>query len=344
MTEEQKQAERIKAQQYAELMNIPYVDPFPEEPTPVVPSVENSLDDLSDAQLLEILNKRTGAVLSNLNDLKPKPTPAEIAAQEQERQTAMLTYGLSQGKFKKEEYDAYNHALANKMSVVREDVKEQFTVLFPELSPDAIEEKVALYLFENLDPADNIRQTREKELIALSEMKIKDKYKNIVNLPTDYAQYEEGLNKQVNFEKKVQATLPVYQSDVKRALQSLKSFSVPVADSKNPANTVNVNLQYDDKDLAEVEEQLLSNDQIIRAVKEGYTFEQLKEMSELVLWKKHGPRLISQAAKQYNTVQKEGYLMGRLGGIPSTDNLTISSDGKSDLDKIYDEILASDTK
>ena len=86
MTDAKKQEERVKAQQYAELMNEPFVDPYPELDTPAgPPPPPNQLnDELSDEQLVELLKKR-GATISSLEDLKPKPTPEELAEKEREK-------------------------------------------------------------------------------------------------------------------------------------------------------------------------------------------------------------------------------------------------------------------
>lgn len=345
MTDAQKQEERVKAQQYAELSGEAYVDPYPESEPPVI--VKPVADELSDEQLVELLNKRAGITLSNLNDLKPKPTEEEIAAQQQERESAMLTFGLTSGKFKKEEYDAYQLALSNKKDLVRTEITAQLTAANPEMSEDAIQEMVANYFLENLEENNPLRIAREKEIATLSDLQIKTKYKNIVDLPNDYAQHEEGLNNKANFERKVQATLPVYQSDVKAALQSLKTFTVEIPDTKNPANTVSVELDYDDKDLKEVEDLFLTNDQIVRAVKTGVTLEQIKGEANLVLMQKHLPRLISQAAKKYNATQKDTYLQGRKGlntGSDTAIEVRDESHLQGDLQDVYAQLVASENK
>lgn len=339
LNEAQKQEERVKAQQYAELMGTEYVDPFPESaPADVIvaPTAE-----LTDEQLVELLNKRTGATLSSLNDLTPKPTEEEIAAQAKERETAMFAFGLNTGKFKKEDYDAYQLAITNKKDLVRGDITAQLQTAFPELSDDAIQEKVANYFFENLEETDPLRMAREKEIATLSDLQIKNKFKNIVNLPDDFDQYQAGINNKATFERKIQATLPVYTKDVKTALQSLKTFSVEIPDTKNPANNVTVQLEYGDNDLKEVEDQFLSNDMIIRAVKEGVAIDQIKGEANIVLMQKHLPRLISQAAKKYNATQKEGYIQGRKGLIAGNDNAIDVRDENlgSTLNEVYDQFI-----
>ena len=348
LSEAQKQEERVKAQQYAELMNVPYVDPFPEqEPDPNGPVPTPATAELTDEQLIELLNKRAGISLSGLdalNALKPQPTEEEIRAEQEKRNTEMLTYGLSQGKFKKEDYDAYQLALANKKDLVRSEVSAQLRAAYPELDDTAIEEKVANYLFEHLPEDDALRIAREKEIMTLSDMKIKEKFKNIVDLPKDFDQYNEGINNKANFERKVQATLPVYKADVSTALKSLQKFTVTVPDSKNPANNVDVELSYSDTDLKEVEEMFLTPDQIIRAVKQGLTIEQIAGEANLVLMQKHLPRLISQAAKTYSATQKETYIQGRKGLTPGFDAIEVRDDkldGGDDLNKQYDELIST---
>jgi len=343
LTEQQKESEREKARQYAELMGIEYVDPYPAA-APAAPVTEPvDFSTVSDDVLLELINKRTGTVLSNLNDLKPKPTPEEIQAQQKEREDKMLAYGLTAAKFTKDDYDSYLNATANKIAFIRSDVAAQIRVANPELTEEAVEEKVSQYLFEHLDQNDSLRKAREKELLTFAEIKIKNTYPNIVNLSSDYATYEEGINNKATFDRKVQATLPVYTADVTRALESLRSFTVQIPDTKNPQNNVAVELGYDDNDLKEVSDLLLSNGQVLKAVKEGYTIEQLKEISELMLWKKHGPRMISQAAKKYNATQKEGYLAGRKG-LTAADSIVVQDENlESSLEGVYKELLASST-
>ncbi len=344
LNEQQKEEARVKARQYAELMNEEYVDPYPapaEDPNKVTPN--NVPTELSDEQLLELLNKRAGITLSNLDDLKPKPSQEQIEAQEADRKSKMHIFGLTSGKFTQEQYEEYQSALANKKSLVRSEITTQLKTAYPELDDAAIEEKVANYLFENLPEDDALRVARDKEIMDLSDIKIKSKYKNIVNLANDFEQYEAGITNKANFENKVKATLPVYKSDVNTALQSLKTFSVEIPDTKNPANNVTVQLEYDEKDLKEVEDLFLTNDQIIRATKEGLTLEQIKGEANLVLMQKHLPRLISQAAKKYNATQKENYINGRKGGITNDGSaIDVHDDNQhSTLDEVYDQLLES---
>lgn len=347
LNEQQKEDARLKAKQYAELMNEEYVNPFPEEqPDPNKPEPTK---ELSTEQLLEEINKRKGLNLTSLDELealKPQPTAEEIAAEKEKHNTEMMAYGLTNGKFKKEEYDAYQQALANKKDLVRSEITASLQAANPEMSEDAIQEMTAQYFFENLSEDNPLRIAREKEIMTLSDIKIKDKFKNIVDLPQDYENHVGEITSKANFERKKQATIPVYTADVKTALQSLKHFSVEIPDTKNPANTVTVDLEYGDNDLKEMEDLLLTDAQINRATKEGLTIEQITGEAELVLVKKHLNRLISQAAKKYNATQKEGYIQGRKGGINLGGGAIEVHDEElgSSLNDVYDQLLENAQK
>jgi len=342
ISEELKEEARVKARQYAELMNEEYVDPYPPK---AAEEVVAPVPVLSNEDLIKLVGERTGIALSSLDDLnrlKPERTEDEIAAERQKRETEMFTYGLTAGKFKKDDYDAYLAAVANKKDLVKTEIRQQLQTAFPEMAPEAIEEKVANYFFEHLEETDPLRIARDKEIATLSDIQIKNKFGNIVNLPQDFDQYQAGINNKATFERKVQATLPVYKADVATALKSLQHFTVPVPDSKNPDNTVNVELSYSDVDLKEVEELFLTPDQIVRATKEGLTVEQIAGEAKLVLMEKHLPRLISQAAKKYNSTQKENYLQARKGLNPGMDAIEVIEENTgSDLDKMYDEMIAN---
>lgn len=354
MTEQEKQAARDKAKVYAELQGIEFVDPYPDaaaNTTPpagagyVVPPV-TPIEDLSNEQLLEMLSKK-GIKVSSLDDLLPRKTEEELKADADKRKNDMLAFGLSTGKFKKEEYDSYLRLQDNKMDVIKSELKEKIKVANPELSDEQIEEKVALYTFAHLEEGDVLRTQREQELIELADAKLQKQFKNIYNLENDFEQHEQGINNKTNFENKVKAALPVYQKDISTVLDSLKVIDVPVNDTKNPENNVTVQVRFSDTDLKELEDAFLLPDQIIQRVKNGYTVERLKEEAETVLLKKHFARAVSQAAKDYNSLQKEKYLHGRKGLLSTTgtDGLSISDDEMATTrQEMYDQLLANAPK
>lgn len=323
ISEAAKQEARVLAQQYAELQGTEYVDPYPETPAPETPETPKE-DEVSDEQLLALLKKRNISV-SSLDELIPQPTEEELATAAAKRESEMLAYGLGTGKFKKEDYDAYQLAQANKIGVIKDELVTEMTEMFPDLSEEAILEKIAQYTFEHLDETDPMRLRREKELLAQAESKIKDKYKNIANLANDYDQHLQGLTNKTNNEQKVQAALPVYKADLSVALESLKGLTVSVNDTKNPANDIQIPLSISDTNLEELRDAFMQTDIILGKVKTGYSQEQLQGEVLAAFKLQHWSRLVSQAAKDYNSIQKESYIRG-VKGLKSELNPDIASD------------------
>ena len=325
MTDLEKQQARDRAKQYAELQEIAYVDPFPEEAGSGEGNQPPAAPQLSNDDLMNALKER-GILIANLDDLKPKPTEEELEAAKQKRQNDMIKYGIETGKFNKDDYDSYQRVSANKIGMIKEEVISKLTLANPELSAEAIEEKAATYLFEHLDETDPLRLQREQELAELADNRLQNKFKNILSLESDFEQHEQGLNNKANFERKVQATLPVYQKDVKTVLSGLASRVIMVEDNQNPKNNVPVTVKFSDADLKEIEDAFLTSDVVIRNIKEGIGPDAIREMAEQMLVKKHLPRLIAQAAKDYNSAQKDLYTKGIKGMIPERGLLDISSE------------------
>lgn len=344
---------RKNAQVYADLQGKEYVDPHPDfdeagikiQATPpannsniVIPAVD---EELSADKLIEMLAKK-GIKVNSLEDLQPKQTPEEIEAAEQKRKSDMLAYGLSTGKFKKEEYDFYQQATANKIAIITSDLTEKIKAAHPELTEEQVEEKVANYTMAHLPADDVLRVQREQELIELADSRLQKKFKNIYSLESDFDQHLQGINNKTNFENKVKAALPVYQQDVTTVLSQMQNLTVTVPDTKNPTNSLNVELKFSDTDLNELRDALLTPDNIVRQVKNGYTVDQLAKEAKAVLLTQHFDRLISQAAKDYNSKQKELYLRGRKGLIPDAHTLDVSDDNlEGGLQEIYDQLKQS---
>ena len=119
-----------------------------------------------------------------------------------------------------------------------------------------------------------------------------------------------------------------------------------IPDTKNPANSVSVDVKFSDADLKELEDALLSPDNIIRQVKNGYTVDQLQKEAKTVLLTQHLDRIISQAAKDYNSIQKDKYIRGQKGMMPNGSAILDISDDKLDTtnEQVYNDLIESANK
>jgi hypothetical protein len=313
-----------KEQMYAELQGKEFTpatqpanvnDTPPATPPATPPSNDDLPPELDDAALLALL-KNKGISVESLEALKPQPTPEEIQQAQQKRKAEMVAFGLSSGKFNQEQYDNFIRESADKIAVIKVGLTEKIKAANPDLSEDDIAEKVSLYTLAHLPADDVLRVEREQELIEMAEGKLQKKYAGIYNLESDYENHQRGINDKAAFEAKVLAATPQLQNDVATVMAGLREFEVPVPDTQNPANTVNVKVSFNDADLAEMSNAFLTPEQIERRVRKGYTKEQLESEIKAALYMQHLPRIISKAAKDYHSFQKDKYLAGRKGVLP----------------------------
>lgn len=352
MTLADKQQDWEKRKKYAELKGEAFEEAYPETETPIVEKKDDDLPpevvipELTDDKLIEALNKR-GIKTSSLTDLMPQASAEEIAQQKEKRKSDMLAFGLQTGKFKAEEYDAFQQESANKLSVVMTEIEttlsEKIRAANPDLSPDQVAEQVAQYTFSHLPEDSILRKEREQELLKMADGKLQTKYKNILNLESDFEQHEQGLINKTNRENKVKAGLPVFQKDIATVLGSLATIEVPVNDLQNEQNNATVKVTFNEDDLREVQESFLHPDNVVQQLTKGYTVDELKEQAELMLLKKHFPRLLAQAAKDYNSIQKDKYIKARKGLTGHDRDLDISDDNleTNPNKQVYDDLKAT---
>ena len=333
-----KSKEELYAQLKGEELQPPAPPTPPAHPAPNPPAPAASTDTIiDDNKLLEELKSR-GISVESLEALKPKPTPEQIEAEKQKKKADMVAFGLSTGKFKQEEYDNFIRESADKMAIIKSELTQRIKAAMPELSDADVEEKVSLYTLAHLEPTDVLRQQREAELLQSAEQQLQKKYAGIFGLESAYEQHLNTVNENANFENKVKATLPVLQKDVATVLDGLKEFEVPIPDHQNPNNTVNVMLQFNDEDLAVIQKAFLTPELVKQRVQKGYTLEQLSGEIKAALLMQHYPRLISQAAKKYNSAQKERYIAGRKGVLPTLENGGPGEAVADDLQQLYDQL------
>lgn len=321
----EKAEKRLLAQQYSELSGEPYVEPFPETPadpnkTVITPEAKK----VSDDEVMAFL-KEKGIAVNSIDDLKPKPTEAELAVIETKKREDRKLYGITNGKFTLDEYVAYEQAKNNKLGIIRDEVRSQLATAFPDLEEAAIEEKISNYLFEHLPEGDPMRVAREKELMEIAGNRINSKFKNIVSLDADFEQHSQGETNKANFLRKVEATLPVLKSDVEQAIASFKVYDMSIEDVNNTGKSMTIPFELPEEGAAELQAAFLSPKEVERRVKEGYTIDQIKEELELVILKKYKNQMFANLVKMYNSNEKANYLAGRKG-LGAENILDIASD------------------
>lgn len=287
--------------------------------------------DLTDAEILAMLEKR-GIKVNSFDDLKKPETPEEIAARAEKRKNDALAWGLQNGKVKKEDYDTFQKLNTNKYQVLFDD----FAAIAKEQDPAATDEDIQNNFQEYI-------QNNKKFLEELADSRIKNKFSPIFNLENEYTKFEESENSKSNLKRQVEAAMPVYKSDVKTALNSIKKIDFVIEDKENTSNNVPVSFEFTDADLKEVEDALFDGNQALTRIKNGYSQDTIKQEARLFLIDKKLSQLVTTAAKNYNSAQKEKYFMARKNTNLQREFDISTPDLKTDRDKIYEELVASVT-
>jgi hypothetical protein len=301
---------------------------------PVEQRVEQPTE-LSDSDLLALIEKR-GLKLP----AKTEPTEEERKAAEAKRKSDALAWGLQSGKFKSEDYEELTRAESRKMDLLVEEFAAELKANNPDMDEEALQSMISSYTYSDLEDTDPVKIKRQKELIELGAVRLKSKYKSIYGVDSEYGAHIEEQERIASENRRVEAAIPVYQSDVKSVLAEFKKGeAISIEDSQNPENTVTVNLSYSEEDLREIETHFLNATSAIDCVKKGYSLEDLKNGVEIMLLKKHFKRHISKAAKDYNSVQKEAYLRGEKGITPGRRLNGSSSQEKNQVDAYIQQQL-----
>lgn len=293
-----------------------------------LPVVAPQDKELSDADLLALLNKRNIKVAS-LEELKPKATEEEIKAAAEKRKNDVVAFGLQNNKFKKEDYDNLIKAESDKEKFLLNQFADELRKQNPNISDEEIQKEWSVYTLSDFEDGDFKKNQRKKELNELAELKLKNQFSSIYNVEKEYSAHEQNQNQNAAFKQKVEAAFPVYQKDVQSVIEKLRSQKALIEDTQNPANNVEVELTFNDADLKELQDAFLDKTEIIKRIKNGYTVEAMIEDADMFLWKKHKGRLISKAAKDYNSIQYDKYAAGRHGIVPKKE-LVIADNASPD--------------
>lgn len=173
-------------------------DPPAQQPAPQDPPVQQAqaatvnYEDISDEELNKILAKRTKGAVKSLEDFTPKvvKTKEELAEEEERQNTAAITWALTSGKVKREDYDT---AIREKDKSNRDLALTLFTAELKsedsKITPEEAEEMFKEYFMEDAEEGNTQRKLRLKEMNKTADAYRKEKYGFIDNISPDYKQH-----------------------------------------------------------------------------------------------------------------------------------------------------------
>lgn len=284
--------------------------------------------ELTDAQLLALLDKR-GIKAANLDDLIKKEPIDEVKAAEQ-REAAEIAFGLTGGHFNKKEYDQFVKDFENPQELVYGEFFDETKATNPDMSDEDIQaEFLAMYgLDKGKDEWQHKRGLKlmKERAIAL----LNGKHKKIFSAKEAFSKTEKDSATAAETKKKVAAALPAYKRDVDEILSELKKITIKVSDEEN------IDLDGNDEMLTGIKEDLLSPEYYSSKLALGYDKVTLKQAIVAGVLAKNFTALTVKAATQYHEKHKAGTHGVPAGGAGAAK--VVNMDGLTDAQKKYVEL------
>jgi len=201
-------------------------NPAPANPAPAAPAVEA---ELSEEAVLAWLKKKNPTIES-LSSILPQEDPAEAEAK---REANKLSYGLSNGKVSKKEYEQYVTDKSNKEAVVYAEFLASERQDNPEAEEDEIRDAFMEHYGLTADKNSAKYKRGEKALEREAESILRARHAKVYNLDGEYDAFERNNASEAERQAKILSETPRYKADVEAAIESLKSHKIQMADGED---------------------------------------------------------------------------------------------------------------
>lgn len=289
------------------------LDPLTELPkkdaTPTLPSKSDVLDKNPDPETppTQVLNqdsvleflRQQGIEASSLEDLKKKPEVDPLLAAEQ-RDAAILSYGLQKGKFNKKTYESFIKESSDLEQLV---FQQEFSEAQKEDSELTLEDFQAEFATKyGLDTELGTRKHKQgqKNLTIIGNQILQNKYKNIYETESDYSNYENSQKSIEERNKKIEAGAKKYKEKIDTVFNKLKKIPAKFSDEE----VYEVDAMNDSLDAlkALMTQDDFATQQILRDTPE----EELSEIAYTRFLRDNFPRIAKEIAVQYAHKNQKG--------------------------------------
>lgn len=278
--------------------------------------------DMSDADFLELLKKRTGRDIKSLDELitpaKPR-TPEEIEADRVANKEKAIQYGLQSNVFSTKDLEAY---YVDNKRTDRDIALEMFTTAQlkedSSLTTEQIEENFKELYFEDEEESNWKRKRKAEEMSYLAQQYREHKHSAIIGAEDGYENHTSVEQQAVAYKGAVDAVVSTFEKKL--------SFNI---DGKDYFANVS------DSSLLDVQEHLLSSDMFERLGKGSLNEGQLKQILNQSVIIKELPKIMDEVARSYATAVLEEAKLGRKGILPNREageqdaNLPVEYQGKA---------------
>lgn len=260
--------------------------------------------ELTDDAVLKFLQKK-GITANSFDELVPKVVEDPVLLAEQ-RESNILTYGLSKGKFNKKKYENFVRDNSNAQDLVFQQFYAESKEADKELSDEDINLEFAAKFGLDTEPGTRKHKRGQQEINLLATQILQNKYKDIYSTEQEYNQYENSQKQQAEKRKKIEAGAPVYKDTLDRVFLKLKKISAQVS----PDETYEI--QAMDESLNSIRALMTTPEWASEKIINGYTEEELQEIAYTRFLRDNLPFIIMETNKQALQKHQKG-----LRGIPT---------------------------
>lgn len=298
---------------------------------------ENTDEDYDDAKVLAALKKK-GININSIEELN-KPAQQELTEEEkvklaEERRKQMLVYGLQTGKIKGEgELKKYiTDQSRSSREIAFELFKAERLAEDKNLTEEELNDEFADLNFEYLEEDDKKRIRASKQMDAVKQNYLQDKYGHIDALESEFDEYLQENTQKAQYGEKIK--------NIFAGLPQTISFDVKDPGDAKKIHSYNFNIPAES--LKTLQELYQGNDYFLLFSKGGMKDEDLQATVINSVKQKQIANIISEVANAHATAMLADAAKGRRGIQPvreegSEGNMVVSNG-------ISDQIINSQTK
>lgn len=254
------------------------------------PPIESK--ELTDEELMEQIERRSGRKVSSWDDLKPKAAEVDEVTKREERDADKLSWGLKTKKFKQKDLENYITDSKDPQGLVyrlqlQEAQKENPALTEAEFKVE-FDEEFGL----DQDKGSRRYKNGQSSLNRIAKDILSASYSSILNLESDYSQHERQQIANQQREQKIREGIKPYEQTLSKVRADLKKMTVSVDEN----DVYEVELEQGPID--EAIEMLRNKDYAAGNILNGYTYEQLLQTAQTIVLKGSFNSIAKEVKKQ----------------------------------------------
>lgn len=233
----------------------------------------NEDDDIDEEKVLKFLSKKAGKEIKSTDEIfnsKKELTDEEKQQKEQQRESAMLTYGLQNGKISKKEIETYIQDTRDPKPLVFDYFQSLQKSVDSSLTDSEIREKFQQKYSLDEDVESVEYKIGQKELNFVANNLINGKHSKYLSLNSEYTSFEEAENKKETARQEILSKAPQFKKDVEQVRDNLKTLKIKLSDTES------YDIELDSDLLQPYVSQMLTPEYSAQSIQKGWSLPDLE--------------------------------------------------------------------